>query len=614
MIHLGTEGQNSPEAITPGGIAAGQGDGYLIALNRAIAVWNKGIYVRPLGEMNNSKNAWSGYRANGQPKDAAHSPATYRKAFARIYVILHGGSTSAVNAKLRQLGLPPVEAASCSATPSRGSGSSGARSPADVPRVAGNAAELYYPGRGFVDVEGGSIYDERLTDTAPWQGLEKLYRFARSHKKPFSVPEWGLAQVDDPAFVQHMCTFLKTHPATEVAAFYESRPGSRYDLESKPKSRAAYRECITPLAGKLPPWAAGERAEADRSEADLEPWLRAGAARRPILARGAPQRSDRALAARLRRRLRRRRRRPAARNRRARVRAGRHLRSDVDRLRVTPVHSRLRSLPHLRRGDRGDGRLATGRLHPDAGRGRRPARGLLPDRSRLRRRGASSWQIVFGDGITRQGSGAPPRFLGHTFASAGRYNVLLIVNAPGGRQFLARTVIAVAPPGAVSGTPTGTVLLNGRPFAGGPVPFGRRVDVTNGTLRLTTNTGTLAVSGRGTVAIFVLVRGTDRGRPVVELRLAGGNFGVCRRRAPAAFAAPNPPPRVVRNLWAKGKGRYRTRGRYAAATIRGTEWLTADRCDGTLVRVTQGRVEVADLPRRRNVLVRAGRSYLARQP
>ena len=146
-----------------------------------------------------------------------------------------------------------------------------------------------------------------------------------------------------------------------------------------------------------------------------------------------------------------------------------------------------------------------------------------------------------------------------------------------------------------------------------PVPFGRRVDVTNGTLRLTTSTGTLAVSGRGALANFVLVRGTDRGRPVVELRLAGGNFGACKR-ALAGLSAPSPPPKVIRHLWAKGKGRYRTRGRYAAATIRGTEWRTADRCDGTLVRVTQGRVEVADLPLRKNVLVRAGRSYLAKQP
>ena len=223
MLHLGTEGQNSPEAITPGGIAAGQGDGYLIALNRAIAVWAKGIYVRPLGEMNNSKNAWSGYGANGQPKDAAHSPATYRKAFARIYVILHGGSASAVNAKLRQLGLPPVQGGEPLSNPFPRLRIVWSPLAADVPRVAGNAAELYYPGRGVVDVEGGSIYDERLTDTAPWQGLEKLFRFAQSHRKPFAVPEWGL-RVDDPAFVQHMCTFLKTHPATEVAAFYESSP------------------------------------------------------------------------------------------------------------------------------------------------------------------------------------------------------------------------------------------------------------------------------------------------------------------------------------------------------------------------------------------------------
>ena len=350
MIHLGTEGQSAPEAITPGGIAAGQGDGYLVALNKAIATWNKGIYVRPLAEMNNSANAWSGYRANGQPKDAAHSPATYRKAFARIYVILHGGSASAVNAKLRQLGLPPVQGELFSEplpeAPDRLEPARRRR-----PSRRGQRGAALLPGAGLVDVDGGSIYDERLTDTAPWQGLENLYRLSRSHKKPFSVPEWGLSQVDDPAFVQHMCTFLKTHTATEVAAFYESRPGSRYDLESKPKSRAAYRECITPLAGPLPAWA-GRRAEGDRPEADLEPWLRAGAARRRILDRRAPQRSDRALAAHLRRRLRGRRRRPAARNRPARVRARRHLRGDVDRLFVTPVHSRVRSLHHLGRGDR----------------------------------------------------------------------------------------------------------------------------------------------------------------------------------------------------------------------------------------------------------------------
>ena len=45
--------------------------------------------------------------------------------------------------------------------------------------------------------------------------------------------------------------------------------------------------------------------------------------------------------------------------------------------------------------------------------------------------------------------------------------------------------------------------------------------------------------------------------------------------------------------------------------MRGTRWLTVDRCDGTLTRVTSGAVSVRDF-RRFAVLVRAGHSYLAR--
>jgi hypothetical protein len=70
---------------------------------------------------------------------------------------------------------------------------------------------------------------------------------------------------------------------------------------------------------------------------------------------------------------------------------------------------------------------------------------------------------------------------------------------------------------------------------------------------------------------------------------------------------------AVDTLWGKGPGQFRTKGRYAAATVRGTWWLTQDRCDGTLVRVRQGIVEVRDLVRKRTVLVRTGKSYLARK-
>jgi hypothetical protein len=50
----------------------------------------------------------------------------------------------------------------------------------------------------------------------------------------------------------------------------------------------------------------------------------------------------------------------------------------------------------------------------------------------------------------------------------------------------------------------------------------------------------------------------------------------------------------------------------ASSPVRGTRWLTEDRCDGTLTRVASGAVAVFDRSRHKTVIVRAGRSYLAR--
>jgi hypothetical protein len=154
------------------------------------------------------------------------------------------------------------------------------------------------------------------------------------------------------------------------------------------------------------------------------------------------------------------------------------------------------------------------------------------------------------------------------------------------------------------------VLVNGRPFTGGVIPFNSNVDVTRGTLTMTTPQGRMQVYGQnGITARFKLIRGTDQGRQVFELRLIGGNFSVCPRRRTSSASATST---VVRQLWGKGKGRFRTKGRYASATVRGTTWLTADRCDATLIRLRVGILDVRDLPDRRTIRIRAPRTYLAR--
>lgn len=97
--------------------------------------------------------------------------------------------------------------------------------------------------------------------------------------------------------------------------------------------------------------------------------------------------------------------------------------------------------------------------------------------------------------------------------------------------------------------------------------------------------------------------------------LVGGNFEVCKARAAGrAFAASKSSTRVIRQLWGVAKGQFRTKGRYASATVRGTKWLTADRCDGTLIRVAAGAVSVRDFVKHRSRTLRAGRHYLARAP
>ena len=151
------------------------------------------------------------------------------------------------------------------------------------------------------------------------------------------------------------------------------------------------------------------------------------------------------------------------------------------------------------------------------------------------------------------------------------------------------------------------MTVNGRRFTSGTIPFGATVDVTRGAIVLMTTTGTLRVTGAGgATAAFKLFRGTDRGKPIVELGLVKGDFGVCpeRRRSGAS--------QVVRAVWGDGKGEFRTGGRSSSATVRGARWLTADRCDGTLTRVARGRVEVRLFRSNRIVIVPAGYSYLAK--
>ena len=66
-----------------------------------------------------------------------------------------------------------------------------------------------------------------------------------------------------------------------------------------------------------------------------------------------------------------------------------------------------------------------------------------------------------------------------------------------------------------------------------------------------------------------------------------------------------------RRLWGDVKGRFRTKGSFSSATVRGTKWLVQDTCTTTLTRVKRGKVAVRDFVKRKTILVKAGKRYLA---
>ena len=194
------------------------------------------------------------------------------------------------------------------------------------------------------------------------------------------------------------------------------------------------------------------------------------------------------------------------------------------------------------------------------------------------------------------------------------------------------------PPTSVQGTfnaiGSGTIIVNGvahnadEPFV---LHSGDVIDVTGGLITFTDSNGRYGswsgtrfiaklrtygvapafafAAADGVSSRFSVEEGTTPGA-VTTLALVGGDFSGCT--APRRTAAKNQKP--VQQLWGSAKGAFTTKGRFSAATVRGTVWMVQDRCDGTLTEVVEGIVDVFDSTKNTTVAVPAGSSYLAAAP
>jgi hypothetical protein len=150
---------------------------------------------------------------------------------------------------------------------------------------------------------------------------------------------------------------------------------------------------------------------------------------------------------------------------------------------------------------------------------------------------------------------------------------------------------------------------------------GAEVDALHGTVSLTSATGRGKATQTGTFggAVFKVTQaraGANRG--LTTLKLVEGAFkgaptyATCKaRKALEATAAAS---KTLQLLRSSAHGKFRTAGRYSAATVRGTKWTIADRCDGTLTRDITHSVAVTDFVRHKTIILHAGQSYLAKKP
>ena len=142
------------------------------------------------------------------------------------------------------------------------------------------------------------------------------------------------------------------------------------------------------------------------------------------------------------------------------------------------------------------------------------------------------------------------------------------------------------------------------------VKSGTIIDARRGTVSITSITagGTLQSADFFKGIFKAIQRKRDRG--LTNAQLVGGNFKAC----PGSTARATKKTKPVRQLWANGKGQFKTTGRYLSAAIRGTAWQMIDTCSGSTVKVTEGSVTVRDFLLKKTVVVNAGGFYSVTAP
>ncbi len=258
-------GYQTPTPISPRDIAMGEGDAYLIFLNRMFRDFGRPAYVRAMPEPNGYWNPYSPYNSDRTPRGPENKQGWYRLAWRRMVILIRdGGTKHRVNQRLAGIGLPPIQKSRGHRVPDK------LASPPVAfvwvpqtfgsPDIPSNRPRHFWPGRNYVNWIGADFYSKFQT----WWALDRFYRsFGR---KPFAFGEWGVWGVDDPTFVRRFFKWQRSHKRVRMMVYYNgglSGGDNPFDIGLFPRSQAVLRKQLDRRGypGYAPEWRRTARRE-----------------------------------------------------------------------------------------------------------------------------------------------------------------------------------------------------------------------------------------------------------------------------------------------------------------------------------------------------------------
>jgi hypothetical protein len=243
MLAINTaKSQNTSGVISPGQIARGRGDGYLIRLNGSLAALGQPSYIRFLAEMNNCHVAWSSHDCSGAARDADHSAGRYKQAFRRAYLVLHGGPVAQIDSSLRALGMPALRS-SRTTLPSAQVAMMWSPMTGGSPMIAALDPGVFWPGRKWVDWVATSFYS-RFPN---FRWLDPFYkRFAQDQRLPFAFGEWAMWGSDSASFASELYGWVHTHKRARMMIYNQGdNPDGPFRLKRFPSAARVIRRALT---------------------------------------------------------------------------------------------------------------------------------------------------------------------------------------------------------------------------------------------------------------------------------------------------------------------------------------------------------------------------------